>query len=137
MTQVTIEKLQQERLWIIRLYSNDDASVDAWEQAVRAYLQHVQYRNERYLIYDLSAVEKISLTPYLQQRIVKLAYDNPQATGRVGIVMHISPMLLYVFEPFTRLMVKRIQPNLQVKFFHLLQPALDWVLEILPDELSR
>jgi hypothetical protein len=131
MSNVIIEKLYQDQVWVIKVTSTEDASVDAWERAVRAYFQHG--RNNRYLIYDLSGVEKISLTPYMQQRIVKLAQDNPAAVGRVAVIMNISAMLLYVFEPFARLTVRRIQPDLEVKFFHQRQAALDWVTAILPD----
>ncbi len=137
MLNIQIEKLYQDQLWVITLPTFEKRHVDQWEATVRAYFQHMNYRDERYLVYDATPVEHLRMTPYMQQRVAKLAEANPKAVGRVAVVMPLSPMLLYVFEPFGRYRIKAIQPNLDVRFFSQRQAAIEWVAKILPDALAK
>ncbi len=136
MSTITIEKFYQEHLWIIGTNAIENANIDAWEAAVRAYIQHFQNANDRFLIYDLSAVPKLGFTTYMRERVTALAKDNPAAVGRVGIVMNINPTLLFIFEPFVRLTGSRYQPHLHVRFFNQRQEAFQWVVAGLPAHLK-
>jgi hypothetical protein len=135
MSLITIEKYYQDYLWILATESIENAHIDAWEAAVRAYIQHFNHADNRYLIYDLTAVPKVGFTNYMRERVTALAKDNPKAIGRVGIVMNINPTLLFIFEPFVRLTGSRYQPHLQVRFFNQRQEAFQWVAAALPEKL--
>ncbi|MBC8170278.1 MAG: hypothetical protein H7X77_01340 [Anaerolineae bacterium] len=134
---VTIEKLYQDWVWVIQGYSIKPASVDAWEAAVRAYIQHVNHAPERYLVYDLLPVENLGFTSYMRQRTTTLAQDNRDAMGRVAVVMNINPMLRYVFEPFFRLTGSRLQPHLDVRLFGNRDEAVNWVASSLPEAIKN
>lgn len=127
-----IEVEQHGQLWI--LSSNDvrDATVDAWYATVQAYHAAVAPSNERYLIYDISAVPNASLTPYIRQRVAELADRDRRATGRVAIVIKASSFVVNVFEIFTALTMRRLQPRLRIGFFAERDAAQAWVEEGMP-----
>ena len=129
---VQLEKLHEGRLWIITLHEGSRAGVDAWERTVRQYIAEAQGKTERYLIYDTSPIPDLGFTNYLQQRATVLAQDNRDATGRVALVLRLPPTVLYFFDIFVKLTGRRLQPNLEVKFFSQREEALKWVSEILP-----
>lgn len=134
---ISIEKFYQDWLWVIQGNSIKPASVDAWEAAVRSYIQHVNNAPERYLVYDLLQVENLGFTSYMRQRSTALALDNRDATGRVAVVIDMNPMLRYIFEPFFRLTGSRLQPKLDVRLFGNREDAMVWVAEILPESIKN
>jgi hypothetical protein len=131
---VNVEKLDSERLWVISVYENSHAAVDMWEAAVRAYIDRMNGAPERYLVYDLSQAARISLTNYTRQRTTVLAKDNPEATGRVAVVVRGAPALLHIFDLFVRYTSRQLQPRLDVKLFNERGKAIEWVKAILPPE---
>ena len=133
---VVIEKLHQDRLWVITLHDGSRRGVDAWEQAVRRYIAEFQNAPERYLVYDTSPIPNLGFTNYLQQRATVLAKDNRDATGRVAIVLRIHSTILYFFDAFVRITGSYIQPHLEVKFFSQREPAVEWVEAVLSGAYS-
>lgn len=134
---IKIEKLFHERLWVIQALTNESATVDAWETAVRAYIQRFGSAPERYLVYDLQPIEKLSFTPYMRQRATVLAQDNREATGRVAVVVNYNPLQRYIFDQFIYFIGTRLQPHLSVKLFGDRMEAINWVAHILPVEFKR
>ena len=133
---ITIEKLHQERLWVITLHDGSRKGVDMWEQAVRSYIAEFQNAPERYLVYDTSPIPNLGFTTYLQQRATVLAKDNRDAKGRVAIVLRLHATVLYFFDVFVRITGSRLQPNLEVKFFSQREPAVAWVEAALQETVS-
>lgn len=130
-TPIAIEKLHDEKLWIIQAFSMEPSTVDAWESAVRSYIQSVSPSTDRFLVYDLTPIAKLGFTSYMRQRTTALAKDNGDATGCVAIILNLNPTIRYLFEPFLRFTGARLQPNLTVKLFGERQAAIDWVSETL------
>lgn len=133
---LTVEKLYQERLWILTLQEKSPRAVDAWEAAVRAYIQHVNNAPERYLVYDMLHAPGINFSTYSRERSMVLAKDNPDATGRVALVLPASPAVTYIYNLFLRYTGKQLQPGLEVKIFTDRDRALTWVLEVLPQRFK-
>lgn len=127
-----VQVVQHDNLWILSSNDISNATVDAWYATVRAYQAAVAPSNERYLIYDISAVPNASLTPYIRQRVAELADRDRRATGRIAIVIKASSFVVNVFEIFTALTMRRLQPRLQVGFFAELDAARAWVEEGMP-----
>jgi hypothetical protein len=129
-----IEKMCGDRLWILSVLESSRAAVDAWEQTVRDYIARVDPAPERYLVYDLTEATNVSFTSYTRQRATILAKDNPQATGRVALVVSGNPAIVYIFDLFLRYTSRQLQPRLDVKLFNERAPAVAWVRAILPPE---
>lgn len=129
---VTIEKLYQDRLWIIHIHEFSRAAVDAWEAAVREYIAMYNNAPERYLIYDVANLSNMAFTVYLRERAIVLAQDNREACGRVAIVTRAPNTIVYIFDIFIRFTGKLLQPALDVKLFGSYEEALGWVSAILP-----
>lgn len=129
---ISIEKLYDERMWIITLHQGNREGVDAWEQSVRDYIAEFQNAPERYLVYDTTLIRNLGFTRYLQERATVLAKDNPEATGRVALVLNIPAVIASFFDMFIRVIGSRIQPHLDVKIFSKRDDAVAWVSAIVP-----
>lgn len=133
--EVTVEKLYQEHVWVIKAFSIEPSSVDAWEKIVREYIKHMD-GPQRYLVYDLTPIARPGLTVYMNRRVTALAYDNRDAAGRVGIALNLNPTVRYVFEPFIRFTSVQLQPKLDARLFHTHNDAMNWVVDSLPSEIK-
>lgn len=134
---LSIEKFHNEQLWVLTLHASSQQAVDAWEATVRDYIQQVDHRPERYLVYDLLSVPNLGFTNYLRYRATELAKDNREATGRVAIVAHLHPTINHFFTFFLRTTGARIQPRLSIKMLATRPQAMAWVEEILPSTLQE
>lgn len=130
---VSIEKRDEERLWIITVNRDSREGVDAWEQSVRSYIQFIG-SSQRYLIYNMSGLKNAGFTNYMRNRATILAQDNRDATGRVALVVGFSPVVRHIFELFINVTGRRVQPFLTVKMFNDEEKAVAWVSEILPKQ---
>jgi hypothetical protein len=130
---LVVEKLHQDRMWVITMYDGSRKAVDEWEKTVRAYIAEFDNAPERYLVYDTTGILNLGFTNYLQQRATVLAKDNWEATGRVGIVLRIPQTILYFFDRFVRLSSSYIQPYLEVKLFSERAAAIEWVAAGVPE----
>lgn len=133
---VTVEKLYDERLWILTLHENSQVAVDEWEKIVRDYIRHM-HSPKRYLIYDVSSIPRISFTAYMRERAIVLAKANPEADGRVAMVADVPAAIRYVFDLFLQYTNRQLQPKITVRVFATRDEALNWVLETLPDTVSN
>lgn len=133
--EVIVEKFYQEHVWVIKAFSIEPASVDAWEKIVRAYIAHMK-GPMRYLVYDLTPIARPGLTVYMNKRVTALAHDNRDACGRVGIALNLNPTVRYVFEPFIRFTAIQTQPKVDARLFHTRDEAINWVVESLPPEIK-
>lgn len=131
---VSIEKLFNDKMWIVTLHQGNRETVDAWEQTVRQYIAAVNNAPERYLVYDTTPIQNLGFTRYLQQRAIVLASDNREATGRVGIALAVPSMIASFFDIFVGTIGTRLQPELSVKIFSQREEAANWVSEIVPSE---
>src|SRR5262245_42569582 len=129
---VNIEKLYGERVWILTMMDNSRATVDEWETIVRGYNEHMR-SPQRYLIYDTSAVPRMSMTGYMRERATVLAKESSDAVGRVALVARIPFTIRYIIDLFIQYTNRRVQPGIEARVFATRQDALKWVLEILPD----
>lgn len=133
---LTVEKLYQERLWILTMRASTREVVDAWETTVRAYNDHMN-SPQRYLIYDTSSVPRMSFTGYMRERATVLAKENGDAVGRVALVARIPFTIRYIIDLFIQYTNRRVQPGIEARVFATREDALKWVLEILPDAVSH
>ena len=129
---IEVEKLYNDRLWVIKVNENSRTAVDAWEACVREYMATIPIGTERYLVYDTADILSFGFTTYLQNRATVLANDNPDATGRIAIVLNLPATIRYLIESFMEWTGSRIQPDLTVKFFGSRDEAIQWVAEIIP-----
>ena len=135
MSGISLEKLHDDKLWVITVQIGDRSTVDAWEACVREYIETIPTSTERYLVYDTTSVLKFSFTSYLQNRATALAKDNRDATGRVGIVINLPATIRYLIDSYMKWIGARLQPNLIVKFHNDRDEAIAWVAEIIPEDL--
>lgn len=129
---IQVDKLYDDRLWVITVQTNSRAAVDAWEACVRDYMATIPTSNERYLIYDTTHALSFGFTTYLQNRATALAKDNPDATGRVAIILNLPGTIRYLIDSYMKWTGSRIQPDLSVKFYSDRDEAIAWVAEIIP-----
>lgn len=128
---VKVEKLYDERVWILTMLDNSRQTVDEWEATVRQYNDHMRSQ-ERYLIYDTAAISRMSFTGYMRERSTALAKENSAAVGRVALVARIPSTIRYIIDLFIQFTNRRIQPGIEARVFATRDEALKWVLEILP-----
>jgi len=129
---VEVDKLYDDRLWVITVHENSRQAVDAWEACVREYMATIPTATERYLIYDTTNALSFGFTSYLQNRATALARDNPDATGRVAIVLNLPGTIRYLIDSYMKWTGSRLQPDLTVKFYADRDEAIAWVAEIIP-----
>lgn len=126
-----VEKLFDERLWILTMNENSRQAVDAWEATDRDYNRHMN-SPQRYLIYDITAVPRMSFTGYMRERTTILAKENRAAVGRVALVARIPTTLRYIIDLFVQYTNRHVQPKVEVRFFAEREEAVGWVSAILP-----
>jgi len=131
---VTIEKRHHDHLWILTFTEATPAAVDMWEQTVRSYIAFFNDASDRYLVYDTTRIPNFGFSSYLRQRATILAQDNPDATGRVAVVLHLPILITNLFDFFIRYTGRRLQPRLEVKLFASREKAIAWVEQIIPRE---
>jgi len=136
MEPIKLEKLYDDRLWVIIVQQSDRSAVDAWEACVRDYMATIPIENERYLVYDTTGILSFGFTNYLQNRATALAKDNPDATGRIAIVLNLPGTIRYLIDSYMKWTGSRIQPHLEVKFYENRADAIQWVAEIIPQVLN-
>jgi hypothetical protein len=78
-------------------------------------------------VYDAIAIKNLTFDSYLRQRATELAEDDPEATGRVAIVVSVMPGARHIFQLFLWLVGRSTQPNLSVHIFDKRGAAIVWV----------
>jgi hypothetical protein len=135
MEAIQVEKLYDDRLWIITVQKGDRSAVDAWEACVREYIATVSTSTELYLVYDTTGILNFGFTTYLQNRATVLAKDNRDVTGRVAIVVNLPMTIRYIIDSFMKWTGSRLQPHLTVRFYKNRDEAIAWVAEIIPENV--
>lgn len=128
---VTVERLHNNKMWIITFTTLSREMIDIWVDHVRDYRTQ-QEGTQRYLVYDVSPIKNMGFTNYLRQRSKQLTEEDRDAVGRVAIVIAVNPMVRYLFQMFVEVISQRTQPNLGIKIFNDRHQGIDWVEEGLP-----
>ncbi len=101
---------------------------DAWAEELRRYIER-QKSPRRFLVYDGTQANLINLSPYARQRLTEVARSNPDAYGRVAVILPQLGALQALIQYFLQLNHHRFQPKLDIRLFHDLDSGLEWVMD--------
>jgi hypothetical protein len=127
---VSIERLHQDKFWIISIHEFSTNAIDAWADSIREYRKAMGDSKERYLVYDTSNIPRLGMTSYLRKIATKVGKEAPQETGRVAVVLSSSSIIWQVIQMFLNFITKQLQPKLELKIFSAREEAIAWVEEI-------
>jgi hypothetical protein len=124
---LSVESRHDDRMRILTFTQYSTEIVDAWADQIRAYRALQVGTTARFLVYDAIAIKNLTFDSYLRQRATELAEDDPEATGRVAIVVSVMPGARHIFQLFLWLVGRSTQPNLSVHIFDKRGAAIVWV----------
>ena len=137
---VSVERLHEDRLWVITIDEFTNENIDSWVEHVRTY-QNRQAElgdaTKRDLVYDASKLPRVSMTSYLRRRSTELAKEDRPGTGRLAIVLSVPSMIRYIIDMFLSVVSRQYQPKLKSKLFADRQEAIAWVEEAFPEHKDK
>lgn len=135
MVELVTDGLELERdgsLWIFTITGAPSRRlVDAWYEAVQAYIAQQEPSKKRYLVYDVTQYPNFVISPYLRERLKHAGEQDKGASGRLGIVLPLSLPFRSSIQFFVQRSARHTQPNLYIQMFHTRDETLAWVRAVM------